>query len=215
MEALRKIWNFEISEGDPLLTNGRLIKAAIWVIAVGFAVFTVMISSVVPGAHSLTIFNIQEVIHQYQSGNLSLTEIRQYLPYVWMVVAIAAVISRSIITIHSYYLSVEQIGEKKFNRYFSTFITTFFIGTATLFLLTVFGWIALAQGYDADWAGAFINGGVSQFNAFIVSIIPFSLKLQNYWLALLLSIFLAYLPGYIVHSLCHRSRLLWLSLIHI
>jgi len=210
METIKKLWDFEIQSGKHFLTDGRLIKPLIWIIAIGFAVFTVMLFSTIPGTTSVSVFNIGELMQLYGSENFTAASIRKLLPYVWIVVAVVAVLTRSVITIHSYYLSVRQIGEAKFNRYFSTFLITFLLGTASMIILSVIGWIWAIANLDGDWMSVLIDKGVTQFNAILISIIPFSLNSNNYLLSLTLSIFLAYLPGYIVHYMCHRSRLLWL-----
>ncbi len=208
--TFNKIWNFEIQYGKNWLTNTQLIKPFIWIVAIGYAFFVVMIFSEISGSTSVNAFNILELIQQYESNNFSLTNIREFLPYVWIAVAIFAVITRSIITIHSYYLSVKEIGEEKFNKYFSTFILTFLIGSTTMVILSVIGWFLSFENFNADWMNSLINNGVTKFNGLIKSILPFSLNSDNYILSLIASILIAYFPGYIVHNLCHRTRLLWL-----
>lgn len=207
---LQKLWDFDFNSFEGLQKNSHLIKLFIWIVALGFAFFTVMITSGIPGSPGVTIFNISEIIDNYRSEKDGLQAFKSLLPYLWLALAIIAVSTRTITIISSYYLSVKQLGEQKFNFYFTTFITTFFIGTATMFLVTVGSWISMSMGYGADWLALIVDLSVEKVNLFIAQLIPFSLGLKSYSLSLVLTIFLIYLPGYLVHSLCHRSRLLWL-----
>lgn len=207
---LQKFWDFEFDSNLSFFKKAHWIKWFIWIAALSFAFFTVMVTSGIPGSPGVTIFNIQEIIASYKSKKDGLEAFKSLLPYIWLIIAVIAVMSRTIIIISSYYLSVKKLGLNKFNFYFTTFITTFFIGVATLLLVSVGAWISVAMGYEADWVSLLVNISVENVNRFIESLIPFSLGLKSYGLSFLLTIFLIYLPGYLVHSLCHRSRLLWL-----
>ena len=58
--------------------------------------------------------------------------------------------------------------------------------------------------------------GANVFRTFIVWVqmvidnhVPTLINVQSYWLALILSVFLAALPGYFVHWLSHKFRFFW------
>lgn len=56
-----------------------------------------------------------------------------------------------------------------------------------------------------------IYSGIEGFRTLLEAAIPFSIGIKSYWLAIVLSLFVASLPGYIVHYLSHKSRFLWLT----
>jgi sterol desaturase/sphingolipid hydroxylase (fatty acid hydroxylase superfamily) len=208
MSILKKIWDFDWRDAPAFLMDTRFVKASIWMIAIGFAFVTVMVFSAIPGTTEVTLFTFEEIKVMYEQDAWG--KLRSVLPYVWLVVAVIAVGTRSATIISSYYLSVRKLGEHQFNFYFMTFISTFFIGTATLALLSVGAWISVSMGQTADWISVVVNVSVEKLNSWIAGLIPFSISLKSYGWSLVLTLFLAYLPGYIVHYLCHHSRLLWL-----
>jgi sterol desaturase/sphingolipid hydroxylase (fatty acid hydroxylase superfamily) len=208
MNTLRAIWNFDFTNAPAFLTDTRWVRLSIWTIAVGFAFVTVMVFSAVPGTTQVTLSNFDEIKALYQTDKTA--SFRQLLPYIWLGVAVLAVVTRSLTIISSYYLSVKKLGESKFNFYFSTFITTFLIGTATMIILSLIGWLAVMTGHNADWVGSLVQLSAAKINQWVSTLIPFTLGLDSYVLSFFLTLFLSYLPGYLVHSLCHRSRFFWL-----
>lgn len=211
MQWLRKIWDFELLDGQHLLTDSRWIVPFIWIVAIGFSFTTVMMFGVVPGIDNLTISNFTSVLQRYfPLNNQQQLWFRPYLPYIWMAIAVTAVLCRAVIIISSYYLSKKKLGEQKFNALFSTYLITFFLGTASALVFSFISLLLFLSGQDADWMSNLIHASVAGFRALIQQLTPFSLGIQNYWLAILLSILAASLPGYIAHYLSHRSRLLWL-----
>ncbi len=212
MDFLKRIWNFEINQGDKFWASTKWIFPFVWIVGIGFAFHTVMIIGVLPGADNLTIHNFSELFEKYfKLRQNDALWVRPYLPYVWLVVAAVAIISRAAIIISSYYLSKKRLGEDKFNQLFSTYLMTFFIGTATLLLFTCISVVSYLSGSGADWMKNLIHTGMEGFRSLLEMMIPFSIGIKSYWLAIILSIFIASLPGYIVHYLSHRSRFLWLT----
>jgi sterol desaturase/sphingolipid hydroxylase (fatty acid hydroxylase superfamily) len=212
MEAIRALWNFEVTAGKSWLTSSTFIKGVVLIFGAGATLFTVLLTSSFPGfsAELVSLFSLRDLMLQYQSQGLTEAAFRKVLPYVWVVVAAVAVLSRLTIILHSYYLGVRKLGEERFNWLFSTYLLAFFVGGLTILLLSAIGFIYAAANFEGNWMQVLIQNGVANFNAFITNMIPFSLNSNNYLFSLTLSIFLAYLPGYFIHWLCHHSRLLWL-----
>lgn len=212
MDFLKNIWNFEIKKGDSIWANTRWILPFVWIVGIGFAYHTVMVIGILPGMDKLTLTNFSELFEKYfHLRKDDALWFRPYLPYVWIVVAVIAVLSRAVIIISSYYISRKRLGEVDFNQMFSTYLMTFFIGTATLLVLTAVSVITYFSGGGFDWMTGVIHSGIDGLKSLLQYVIPFSIGIKSYWLAIILSIFIASLPGYIVHNLSHRSRLLWLT----
>ena len=137
MEYIRRIWNFEIQPGHRFWANSKWILPWVWIVGVGFSFYTVMIIGVVPGINTITISNLTEVFEKYFNRlQGSPSGFRRNLPYIWLAIAIVAMTIRAGIIINSYYLTKKKMGEIHFNKFFTTFLLSFFISTSTILLLT-------------------------------------------------------------------------------
>ncbi|HUH74915.1 MAG TPA: sterol desaturase family protein [Chitinophagales bacterium] len=211
MEYLKRIWNFEIQPGDKFWANTKWILPWIWIVAIGFSFYTVMVIGVVPGVNTITISNLKEVIEKYFSSYQNSTlGFRKYLPYIFIGLAVITMMIRAGIIIHSYYLTKKKMGENNFNKFFTTFLLAFLISTSTLLLLSFVSMIIYYLGYNSDWTGNFIHSSIDTITALYASLAPYSLNISNYWLAIFILLLAASLPIYIVHYLSHKSRILWL-----
>jgi sterol desaturase/sphingolipid hydroxylase (fatty acid hydroxylase superfamily) len=211
MEYLRKIWDFEIQPGDRFWANSKWILPWVWIVGIGFSFYTVMIIGVVPGINTITISNLTEVFEKYFNRlQGSPSSFRRNLPYIWLAIAIVAMTIRAGIIINSYYLTKKKMGEIHFNKFFTTFLLSFFISTSTILLLTLISAIVYSIGYQFDWMGNLIHTSIDGLNSIYARLAPYSLNIKNYWLAIFVLLLAASLPIYIVHYLSHKLRLLWL-----
>jgi sterol desaturase/sphingolipid hydroxylase (fatty acid hydroxylase superfamily) len=208
-ELIRKVWDFEFEYKKHVFTNTLWIKAFVWLAGTGFAFITVFLIGTVPATDILHPDKLSAFLNSFkpESG----FSLRAYLPHIWLILAVSAVLLRASIIISSYYLGKKQLGEEHFNKLFGTYLATFFLGMFTLLILAVVSIIHLSTAGSFAWIPVLIERGVAYFNHLISVLMPFSFGLQSYWLAILLTIILSALPGYIVHYLSHRSRLLWIT----
>ena len=133
-----------------------------------------------------------------------------YFPQIWISTAVLVVMFRVSVILHSYACSKKVLGESNFTRYILTYFSSF--AFASLLSLTVmWGIYAVAKLFGFPSADSFnvLKSGILWLQSFVDTHIPNLVNVNSYWLAIVLSIFLAALPGYFVHWLCHKFRFFW------
>lgn len=90
---LKNIWEFEIPDKETFWTNKFWILPFVWVAGIGFSFYTVWMTGVIPGIDNITFEKLPVLFNQYfkprQDDALSF---RAYLPYIWVGVAVIAVL---------------------------------------------------------------------------------------------------------------------------
>lgn len=209
---LKKIWEFEIPDKETFWTSKFWILPFVWVVGIGFAFYTVWMTGVIPGIDNITFEKLPVFFDQYfKLRQDDPHPFRAYLPYVWIGVAVIAVLSRVVIIISSYYLSLKKLGAASFHKIFSTYLITFLISTATMIFISIVSLIFYLTGNHTDWMASLIHYGLQFFQSILEWAIPFSIGIKNYWIAIFVLVLIATLPGYIVHYMSHKSRFLWLT----
>ncbi|MDX2001090.1 MAG: sterol desaturase family protein [Chitinophagales bacterium] len=109
----------------------------------------------------------------------------------------------------SFRKSYREHGPKEFAPIFWAHFLSNVVGMAGTFLFfALLGGIAYALGFTYDDGTRAIQAAVGNFETWVKEHIP-TLVNVPYPFAILGGVFIGALPGYFVHWLCHKSRLLW------
>lgn len=204
-----KLWNFDFYSNRNFGVGSVILFFVVMLVAIGYPVVEVLF-----GIGNAGNFSITKYIEAWQNGNtFSFTHknFEEVFPHIWLLLASFCVLIRIVFIIDSYFKSKLDLGEEAFNKLFVTGISTFIIGAASgIVILLLMAGFAEVTGLGMKWEGNPISFSVAQISAFVDTNIPSILKIQNYWLALLLVIFFKNLPGYFGHWLSHKSRFFWL-----
>ncbi len=208
-ERLNKLWNFDFYSNNKFRVGTAFLFLLVILVAIGYPVVEVLF-----GIGNAANFSIVKYTEVWQGGNtfsFSRKSFEDIFPHIWLLLAIFCVLMRIAFIIHSYFKSKQELGEEAFNKLFATGLTAFVIGAASgIIILLLLAGFTQVTGVGLTWKGNPINFSVSQISAFVDSHIPSLLKIQNYWLAFMLIVFLKHLPGYFGHWLTHQSRFFWL-----
>lgn len=205
---LYQLWNFEIHHLKPIWS--KLVFFSILILGFAYVLVEVLFGMNL-GAINTT---IQEIIALLGTSGTSVTpyEKFQYIfPYAWLLFAGICIIIRMTIIISSYYLSKKKIGSSAFTEYIMTYSLSFAIAIASGFLLLyILAGIAYLFGYSISSDVNVFSNVLQYIKTTVNNNVPSLLQVNNYWLALILTIFLSALPGYFIHWLSHKMRFFWL-----
>lgn len=207
---LKKLWNFDFySFGKFQLSPGAVFFMVI-IIAIGYPVVEVLFAF----GNASSSFNMLSYMETLRSGrtfSFSYKTFEELFPHIWITVALFCVLVRIASIVHSYFLSKKELGDEAFKKVFLTGLSSFIIGSLSgLLILGLFALAAHATGIGEKWEGNPITFSVHSLSEFIHAHIPSVLKVQHYWLAFVLTVFLKGLPGYFGHWLSHKTRFFWL-----
>ena len=204
----KKLWNFEFHQLKP-----------IWFKIVFFSIFGIgflyVLGEVIFGMNAGEYqYTIQNFISSLGSPNNSVTlyeKFQYFFPYAWLLFAAISIIIRTTIIISSYYLSKKKLGESDFTEYLMTYLLSFVIAIVSAFLLLyILAGVAYLFGYSISSDSNVFGNALQYIKTTVNNNVPSLLQVNNYWLALILTIFLSALPGYFIHWLSHKLRFFWL-----
>jgi len=205
---LSKLWNFQLREFKPSRT--WLLTALIITVAIGYPIFEVLFMNTHFGNMH---FSIPDLL-SFRKGTTALppgnSALAPYFTQLWLGLALLCVVIRFKVITASYFQSKKALSENTFKHYFYTYFLSFIIGTAAgLLLLAVLAFISSLIGFTIADGKHFFEQAAFHIYSFIDTRIPSLFNIQNYWLALPLTILLTALPGWFTHWLCHKSRFCW------
>jgi sterol desaturase/sphingolipid hydroxylase (fatty acid hydroxylase superfamily) len=210
MDKLKDIWNFDFDTSFVEKVGWKPVFGLMLAIAVGYPILEVGFSS----GNAAFGFDFMYYLDNLKNGDLfslSYGSFEKNFPHIWLMLALGCIVFRTIVIVHSYYLSKREIGEVAFNQVFMRGLSAFLAGTVGgVALLAILGGLAWATGLTEEMTTnpiAYLADGLKLF--FTVKI-PTVFEIKSYPLAIVLSIFLGALPGYFVHWLTHVSRFFWL-----
>jgi sterol desaturase/sphingolipid hydroxylase (fatty acid hydroxylase superfamily) len=208
---LNALWNFEF--------DARFVKKVGWMpvfllmlsIAVIYPIVEVGFSS----GNAAFGFDLPLYLEKIKSGHsfsLSYASFEENFPHIWILLALGCILFRTVIIVHSYYLSKREIGEVAFNQVFMRGLSAFVVGTVGgIVFLVALGAMAWLAGWTDQMTANPIGDVTNALQLFFTKWIPTLIELKSYPLAIVLSIVLGALPGYFVHWLTHVSRFFWLT----
>lgn len=199
-----KLWNFEFKQITS--THKRLV-----LFGVVIGGFIYVVGEVLFGYTTLTGgLSITEFYGNSVNDYSSLKGWKAYFPQIWISIALLVVIIRVSVILHSYVLSKKRLGESGFSRYIFTYFSSFaFAMVLSVGLMWALYGVAHLLDYTPSNGINILAGGMLWLQSLVDSHIPTLLNVNSYWLAIVLSIFFAALPGYFVHWLCHKFRFFW------
>lgn len=207
---LVKLWNFDWYTSGSVPVHRTVLLFLVIVIAIGYPVVEVLFAFG-NASSEYNILSYASTAHKFLIPEWTYENFQANFPHIWLIVAVFCVLVRVATILHSYRLSEKEIGPDMFNRVFASGLAAFLVGAVSgLLLLAVMARLALATGLGVEWQGNVILWSVNWMKTQIHQHVPMLIDVKNYWLAFVLSVFLRGLPGYVVHWLSHRSRLLWL-----
>lgn len=202
---MNKIWSLDLST---IVLNKRINYIVFFIIlllTLAYVYGDVMLG----GQDAFKHLNVKET---WQSMiNISFVNgWRAALPSIWFRIAILLIIFRITAIIHATLKSYKTIGMYGVNLNFLTYTSSFFLSiffTSSFYLLLniVFHFLGIPFKLNDE-------NIILAFNKFTIwtdNHIPHLFNVQNYYVALFLSIFITALPGYFIHRLCHSSRFFW------
>lgn len=206
--SINSIWNFEFKDLKPNST--QYVFGLIIVVGSLYVLGEVIFGFSEIGYSISKFFESTNNAIQPKSGYKKF----QYLfPYIWLSLAIGCVLIRFTIIISSYFKSKKVLGNTAFNEYLLTYFVSFVISISTgiLFLYLVAG-ILMLLGIKLNYGIDVFYNILEYIKVVVNNNIPSILQVQNYWLALVLTIIFSGLPGYFIHWLTHKYRIFWLFL---
>ena len=203
---LSRLWNFEYK---PQKSHFIIILALVALIAIAYPIYEVFFNA----PTSQPTFTISKYIAA-TSGETPLPQgperLRAIFPQLWLGMAFICIAIRIAVIFTSYFQSKKTYGERKFITHFVTYLSSFVIAIiGGLLLLQLSGWLAGAFGFTLHDGKHFFAELTQRTETFISSRVPTLFHYNSYWLALCLAFLFSRLPGYVVHWLCHKSRLCW------
>lgn len=210
MNTLKRLWNFQF---DTTFVKKFGWKPVFWpmlAIAILYPIVEVGFSS----GNSAFGFDLLYYFEQIKTGHffsLNYDSFEDNFPHIWILLATGCILFRTVIIVHSYYLSKKEIGEVAFNQMFMRGLSAFLVGiaggVAMLFLLGVMAWVF---GLINEMTSNPVSYLADAMKVFFTERIPTIIEVKHYPTAIVLSIILGALPGYFVHWLTHVSRFFWL-----
>ncbi len=207
---LNKLWNFDFYNLSQFKIGSGFFLLLVLVIAICYPVIEVLFAFGNAGS-SFNIFNYFETVKSGNVFSFDYEKFEELFPHIWIALALFCVALRIASIIHSYFLSKKELGDLQFKKVFFTGLGAFIVGSISgLFMLLLLAAIAYLTGVGKSWDGNIINYGVHELGAWINRNVPLIFNVNNYWLALILTVFLRGLPLYFIHWLSHSTRLFWL-----
>jgi sterol desaturase/sphingolipid hydroxylase (fatty acid hydroxylase superfamily) len=202
---VQSLWDFDLANRLPVSFPFLLLTVFLMGVSVVYPVKEVLLG----GHFHLREFNLLEKWDDFLSISFQ-DGFRAALPMLWVFIALFTVIFRISVIVHSFFLSKRQIGERQFTLHVATYMPALAIGllSSVLLLLSANSLFSLF-GWSFELSLSALEGWMLSFQQWINVRIPSLLNIQNYWLALILTIFTFTLPGYFGHWLCHTSRFFW------
>ena len=201
---LSKLWNFEFKH-----ITKKHQRIVLFGIVVGGFIYVVgeVLFGLNPLAGGLTITDFfGNTIDEYSSQE----GWKAYFPQIWISIAVLVVIFRVLVILHSYVRSQKVLGKSNFSKYILTYFSSFaFAITLSLGIMWAMYGVAKLFGFAPVESINVLTGGVLWLQGFADAHIPTLINVQSYWLAIVLSILFAALPGYFVHWLTHKFRFFW------
>lgn len=209
-QLLNRIWNFEFSKLKPSKVHYGLLFIAVLIIGAGYPLVEVF-GGIGNAAGDFNLYKYWQTISSGNYFSFRDKSLADSFPHLWLLLASFCVLMRITVIVRSYFLSNKALGELEFERMFLRGLSSFMVGSGTgLLIILVLALLAQRAGLAIDWTGNPIGYAVNSLSHWVDKHVPSILKLDNYWLALVLTIFLKDLPGYFIHWLSHRSRFFWL-----
>ncbi|MBK7148632.1 MAG: sterol desaturase family protein [Bacteroidetes bacterium] len=206
---LQQLWRFDFYAphrrrlGALLLLPVLLVAVVYPIVEVGFAV-----------GNAASPFNLNtywSVVQAGHSFSWSYSTLEQWFPHLWLVLVLLCIVFRIGVIVHSYYLSQQQLGADGFESLFWSGTTSFLVAAiSSTLLLALWAGLARLLGVGVEWQGNPFSYSIAGIKSGVNAWVPTLWEVRSYWVALVFTVFLKELPGYVVHWLSHRSRLLWL-----
>lgn len=201
---LSKLWNFE-------LTKITSVHKILVVLLIFFGGTVYVIGEVLFGLNPLAgNFTAMDYLDSYQAMSFSGNGLAGLFPHIWIGLALVCVIIRVTVIIHSYIKSKKVLGEEGFDRYLLTYFSSFLIA-AFLSLALLFSLVGIASIFGIKPVSGFnlLRNAVLWIEQMANTHVPTLINVKWYGVALVLTIFLSALPGYLIHLWSHRSRFAW------
>lgn len=211
MDALKKIWNFEFDTPFVKKLGWKPVFLMVLAISLGYPIVEVGFNqgNAAFGFDFFYYFNQLKSSHIFSLDHGSFEE---NFPHIWLLLAVACILFRTAISVHSYYLSKKEIGEVAFDQVFMRGLSAFLVGFAgDILILALIGFVAWSLGLLEVFSSNPIAQISEAVKVFFTEKIPTLFEVKSYPLAIVLSIILGALPGYFVHWLTHVSRFFWLT----
>ncbi len=199
-----KLWNFEFKK----VTNAHLKLVLVSVVLVGLVY---VVGEVLFGLNPLAGgFSVLDFFHAGDSRIASSEGWKVHFPEIWLSIAVLVVIVRVSVIILSYLKAKQVLGEVAFARYIITYFSSFaFASILSLSILWILMLVAGLFGIHPSSGFNVLTNFVVWLEALANAYLPTVFNVHSYWLAIVLSIFLSALPGYLVHWLSHKLRFFW------
>jgi sterol desaturase/sphingolipid hydroxylase (fatty acid hydroxylase superfamily) len=205
-----KIWNFDFYTNSRLKISSTLLAVIVIIVAIGYPLVEVLLA-VGNASSSINIFKYIETVKAGNKFSFTYQNFEQASPHIWISIALLCVVARIISIVHSYHLSKKELGKEYFEKLFLAGTAAFLVGALSgAFILGLMSGLSKLAGVGVQWEGNPIIYSVDSIGKLVNTHVPSVLNIQYYWLAFTLTIFLKGLPGYFIHWLSHKSRLLWL-----
>lgn len=201
---LRHISNVEL--GPYALRYAQAVLGLVVFVAVGYPMVEVYYTMY----PDFSLSHFLDVVNNPANMPLGHEALKPIFPILWLGLATTCIAFRCYIIISSYFLGIRRFGKERFLKNFAAQFPATVIGlVATLAALALFGAIAYGLGYPYDDGANVFANAIKALRTWVNTHIPTLLPIQNYWLALLVIFVTASLPNYVVHWLCHTSRIMW------
>ncbi len=201
MKWFNKVWNFEFEKFNPIYLT--IVLAIVVFAGLGYVIVEVLLLGH-PGGISI---GIKERLTDLSGRDW----LKPYFSKWWLALAVFCATFRFSVIVSAYLMSKKKYDKNFFNlnflTNFTTFITAFLFNIIFLFIL---GKVLIIVGVQLEKGVNIFERGVIWYENFITTNIPTIVDVKSYPLAIVLTVFVAGLPGYFSHWLSHTSRFFWL-----
>lgn len=174
--------------------------------------FDVFITDNIFGQDKVGFKGLFEVATNHSVDNPLAKFIHKHFISLWTATALFAMSIRLFVFFDGFFKTKRLHGDSLFVNHLFGFFGASILSTISRVVIFAFlGLVAVKSGYALSHSNHIITGIKEGLESYIFRFVPTFFNIQNYYLALLITILSIGLPGYFIHRLCHVSRFFWLT----